>query len=203
MVLKKAKRGVENALEMQEAELYMNARVSRDAPAACASFLGVVRVDRSQSSGRLVSGLWLVWAYEGRYTLSAHLRSATYPRALGAALYPTPDELDTFEDPELAVAQTVMAQLLEALRQMHGAGLVHRDVKPLNLVLDERARQFRLIDLGACADLRTGKNYAPDETILDPKCVLVRGRAVQGCACAPAAHAPRAHPAGTRRRRSS
>ena len=30
---------------------------------------------------------------------------------------------------------------------------------------------FKLIDLGACADLRTGKNYAPDETILDPKCV--------------------------------
>lgn len=36
-------------------------------------------------------------------------------------------------------------------------------------MLDERARVFKLIDLGACADLRTGKNYAPDETILDPK----------------------------------
>ena len=36
-------------------------------------------------------------------------------------------------------------------------------------MLDEKARVFKLIDLGACADLRTGKNYAPDETILDPK----------------------------------
>jgi hypothetical protein len=227
VVLKKAKRGVENALEMQAAELYMNARVLRDTADACASFLGVIRVDRcarvrgaralgcmccdkarapwpvaaafaprplfqkvrpahaltpppactacvfharsSQSSGRLVSGVWLMWAYEGRYTLSSHLRSSTYPRALGAALYGNVEELDTFEDPELAVAQTVMRQVLEALRQMHAVGLVHRDVKPLNLVLDEARRCFKLIDLGACADLRTGKNYAPDETILDPK----------------------------------
>jgi serine/threonine protein kinase len=110
-----------------------------------------------------------MWAYEGRYTLSSHLRSPTYPRALGGALYGAAEELDAFEDPELAVAQTVMRQVLEALRQMHGAGLVHRDVKPLNLVLDEARRCFKLIDLGACADLRTGKNYAPDETILDPK----------------------------------
>ena len=129
VVLKKAKRGVENAQEMQEAELYMNARVARDTGGACAAFLGVVRVQRGQSSGRLVSGLWLVWAYEGRYTLSSHLRSPTYPRALGAALYGAPEALDEFEDPELAVAQTVMTQLLNALRQMHAAGLVHRDVK--------------------------------------------------------------------------
>lgn len=27
---------------------------------------------------------------------------------------------------------------------------------------------LQLIDLGACADLRSGTNYAPDETILDP-----------------------------------
>jgi hypothetical protein len=46
VVLKKPKRGVENALEMQEAELYMNARVSRDTAGACATFLGVIRVDR-------------------------------------------------------------------------------------------------------------------------------------------------------------
>ena len=168
-MLKKAKRGVENALEMQEAEIYMNARVLRDTDGACASFLGVIRVDRSQSSGRLVSGLWLVWAFEGRYTLSSHLRSATYPRALGLTLYRSAEVLDAFEDPELAVAQTVMRQLLEALAQLHAAGLVHRDVKPLNLVLDEAHARFKLIDLGACADLRTGKNYAPDETILDPK----------------------------------
>lgn len=40
---------------------------------------------------------------------------------------------------------------------------VHRDVKPQNLVLVEAERRFKLIDLGACADLRTGANFSPDE----------------------------------------
>lgn len=51
---------------------------------------------------------------------------------------------------------------------LHNAGVVHRDVKPLNLVLAEKERRFKLIDLGAAADLRNGTNYTPDESILDP-----------------------------------
>ena len=47
-------------------------------------------------------------------------------------------------------------------------GIVHRDIKPTNIVFDERQRRFRLIDLGAAACLRTGTNYKPQETILDP-----------------------------------
>jgi serine/threonine protein kinase len=47
-------------------------------------------------------------------------------------------------------------------------GIVHRDIKPANIVFDEGARRFRLIDLGAAACLRTGTNYKPAETILDP-----------------------------------
>jgi hypothetical protein len=34
---------------------------------------------------------------------------------------------------------------------------------PQNMVLHERERRFKLIDLGACADLRTGANFSPDE----------------------------------------
>ena len=54
------------------------------------------------------------------------------------------------------------------MQGLHAAGLVHRDVKPLNIVFAEEQRRFKLIDLGACADLRTGTNYTPDESILDP-----------------------------------
>ena len=50
----------------------------------------------------------------------------------------------------------------------HSAGLVHRDIKPLNIIFAEEGRRFKLIDLGACVDLRTGTNYVPDESILDP-----------------------------------
>ncbi len=51
---------------------------------------------------------------------------------------------------------------------LHAAGLVHRDVKPANIIFSESARKFKLIDLGACADLRSGTNFIPDESILDP-----------------------------------
>ena len=51
---------------------------------------------------------------------------------------------------------------------MHTAGLVHRDVKPANIVFAEQEKRFKLIDLGACADLRAGTNYVPDEGIMDP-----------------------------------
>ena len=42
------------------------------------------------------------------------------------------------------------------------------DVKPANLVLSERARRFKVIDLGGATDLRVGKNFEPDRAILDP-----------------------------------
>jgi serine/threonine protein kinase len=51
---------------------------------------------------------------------------------------------------------------------LHSAGLVHRDVKPLNMIFAEQQLRFKLIDLGAAADLRRGTNYIPEESILDP-----------------------------------
>ncbi len=55
-----------------------------------------------------------------------------------------------------------------ATQALHAAGLVHRDVKPMNIIFAEDEERFKLIDLGACADLRSGTNYIPDESILDP-----------------------------------
>ena len=53
------------------------------------------------------------------------------------------------------------------LQVLHDARLVHRDVKPSNILYCENLRQFKLIDLGACADLRTGTNYNPAGGFVD------------------------------------
>lgn len=58
--------------------------------------------------------------------------------------------------------------MLAFVQALHNAGLVHRDVKPMNIIFAEDEKSFKLIDLGACADLRSGTNYIPYESILDP-----------------------------------
>lgn len=62
----------------------------------------------------------------------------------------------------------VRANYVFTTQALHNAGLVHRDVKPMNIIFAEDEKTFKLIDLGACADLRSGTNYIPDESILDP-----------------------------------
>jgi signal transduction histidine kinase/CheY-like chemotaxis protein len=44
-------------------------------------------------------------------------------------------------------------QLASVLRQVHGSGLVHRDIKPRNIVFDAGAGQIRLVDFGFAASI--------------------------------------------------
>ena len=60
-------------------------------------------------------------------------------------------------------------QLLEALKACHATGIVHRDIKPQNVIISARDGRAKLIDLGAAADLRVGINYIPNEFLLDPR----------------------------------
>jgi serine/threonine protein kinase len=151
-----------------------------------------------------------VWRYEGANTLAFYLRRRDGIRALAR-------DLDVPEELAVPVA---MRHLLTGLAALHNAGLVHRDVKPLNIIFSERDKRLKLIDLGACAggwpraagqllcgqrlafafdlvkgletllgsrlphasplsglrarrrplppDLRSGTNFTPDESILDP-----------------------------------
>ena len=62
-----------------------------------------------------------------------------------------------------------LMQILEALKASHRSGIVHRDVKPQNVIISETDNRVKFIDLGAAADLRVGINYVPNEYLLDPR----------------------------------
>jgi serine/threonine protein kinase len=176
VVLKRPKLTVEGAAELQEIESWMNDRVSRDAKGACAEFVGSFRVTRDDwlASGTndalSKEGLWLVWRYQGDRTLAQYLAQPDYPTGLAKALLDRDDVYRGDAAVELEITQRAISQLLSSLMAMHRAGLVHRDVKPHNLVLArEPTPEFKVIDLGACACFRSGMNFTPDETIMDPK----------------------------------
>lgn len=176
VVMKRPKLTVEGAAELQEIESWMNDRVTRDAKGACAEYAGSFRVTRddwlASSTSDVLSkeGLWLVWKYQGDRTLAQYLAQPDYPTGLAKALLNKKDVIRGNAAVELEITQKAIAQLLKSLQAIHRAGLVHRDVKPHNLVLArEPEPEFKVIDLGACACFRTGTNFTPDETIMDPK----------------------------------
>eukprot|EP00245_Coleochaete_scutata_P009411 TRINITY_DN3088_c0_g2_i1.p1 TRINITY_DN3088_c0_g2~~TRINITY_DN3088_c0_g2_i1.p1 ORF type:complete len:915 (-),score=225.33 TRINITY_DN3088_c0_g2_i1:507-3098(-) len=174
VVLKKVKSRVEGAEEMSETELVMNLRLKRTAPNAVADFLGTVDVKPKQASGRLTEGLWLVWRYQGDRTLDYYLKQRGFPETIAdivlgdkAPKVQGSSKIDMLQR-DYAVIREVMGQILQNLRAIHRSGVIHRDVKPLNLVLALDHGMFKLIDLGAAVDLRSGQNYRPDETVMDP-----------------------------------
>ena len=63
----------------------------------------------------------------------------------------------------------LITQMVEGLRACHSTGIVHRDVKPQNVIVCGEDRCTKMIDLGAAADLRVGINYVPNEFLLDPR----------------------------------
>ncbi|MEO2193791.1 MAG: hypothetical protein ABGY24_15215 [bacterium] len=159
VVMKKVKSNVTGARYVQEMEHVLNVYLSRAcSKTTVAPFVGYAEISEAEASGRLTAGLWLVWEYEGDRSLSWYLKRRNCLELLSEDLGVNEEE----------VVNTVMRHVFECLNDLHSAGVVHRDVKPANLVFSEKQRRFKLIDLGAAADLRTGTNFVPTETILDP-----------------------------------
>ena len=182
------------AAEFGPAEAWMNERLARAAPWAVANFITAFDettedVDDDDDAGeqggkkrkkpkrpRVKSAadggpLWLLWEDEGEETatLSRLMNRRDWPYCAEPLLFGRELRLPKGARRRGAVVKEIARQLLCALDALHAVGIVHRDVKPQNVIISQQARRVKLIDLGAAADLRVGVNYSPNLSLLDPR----------------------------------
>ena len=165
VVLKNAKADVMAAEELLECEMDLNYHVHANAKGACARFMGCVELGPKGTftlilscvgdmirpetdvvfcstvitdggeiyNGTLTEGLWLMWSNEGESTVESLMRDGT--KELAAAM-------SCGDATELGVTKKAMHELLNGLARLHACGVVHRDVKPANLIAAEKVRFF-------------------------------------------------------------
>ncbi|KAE8716061.1 Serine/threonine-protein kinase STN7 [Hibiscus syriacus] len=156
---------VKKATEYGAVEIWMNERVRRACANSCADFLYGFLEGSSKKGGEY----WLVWRFEGKATLSDLMQSKEFPYNVETMILGEVQNLPKGLARENQIILTIMRQILFALDGLHSTGIVHRDIKPQNIIFSEGSRTFKIIDLGAAADLRVGINYIPKEFLLDPR----------------------------------
>ncbi|KAK7340065.1 hypothetical protein VNO77_20757 [Canavalia gladiata] len=165
VILKKVKVGIEGAEEFGDFEEWFNYRLSRAAPETCAKFLGSFVADKTKSQFTK-GGKWLVWKFEGDRSLADYMADQNFPSNLESIMFRgVLQGVDSSKRNALIIKQ-IMRQIISSLKKIHDTGIVHRDVKPANLVVTKQG-QIKFIDFGAATDLRIGKNYVPNYTPLD------------------------------------
>lgn len=166
VILKKVKVGVQGAEECGEIEEWFNYRMSRAAPDVCADFLGSFIADTTR--GQFTEGgKWLVWKFEGDSTLADFMMDRSFPENLSMAMFGNGLKNNDPLQRKSLIIKKIMRQIISSLQKVHNTGIVHRDVKPSNLVITNKGK-VKLIDFGAATDLRVGKNYVPNRGMLDP-----------------------------------
>lgn len=156
---------LKKATEYGAVEIWMNERVRRACASSCADFVCGFLESSSKKGGEY----WLIWRFEGEATLADLIQSKDFPYNVEAMILGEEQTLPQGLERENRIIQTIMRQILFALDSIHSTGIVHRDIKPQNIIFSEGSRAFKIIDLGAAADLRVGINYIPKEFLLDPR----------------------------------
>jgi len=159
---------VKKAVEFGVPEVWMNERLMRCAPNNFAEFLTAFE-EPDPKKGDM---LWLVWRYEGDFTLFDLLQKRDWPynaEALMRGKGKGPPSQNRSPRRKMSIIRGIMKSILQGLKACHNTGIVHRDVKPQNVMVSEVDRCIKFIDLGAAADLRIGTNYIPNEFLLDPR----------------------------------
>uniref|UniRef100_A0A7S3VTM9 Protein kinase domain-containing protein n=1 Tax=Dunaliella tertiolecta TaxID=3047 RepID=A0A7S3VTM9_DUNTE len=165
---------VKKAKEFGQAEAWMNERMMRFSQKSVAEFItafdgGSTGPQKKKKDSPLDDAVWLVWRYEGDNTLSDLIEDKDFPYNLEPLLLDRELRLPRGARRKQAIISLAMQQLFENLQAAHSTGIVHRDVKPQNLIISADDKKLKFIDLGAAADLRVGINYVPNEYLLDPR----------------------------------
>ena len=177
-----------------EAEIWTNSRLMRACPDAIASYRGAFYGPKEGKTKTLATEgsiwkrakkaaigsndeedpLWIVWKYEGSDSLAGLMNDKDFPYNVEPFLFKNQGGIAIEGEPrgtrrKAKIISTIFGQILENLSKAHATGIILRDVKPENMIFDPEKGRFKLIDLGAAADLRFGFNYQPKEFILDPR----------------------------------
>lgn len=163
-IVKKFKRGVKGADDLQLLEEHFNRRCRRGPVLrrGCAPYIGSY-ADPGEPPV-------LLWSARGTMSLADLLEAKNFvdtaAETLRMGVGGGSDAAQTNR-----VARECMRQILSAAAALHAAGIVHRDVKPSNLVAMQSTLgppRLRLVDFGAAIDFRTGLGFDPKSGLCDP-----------------------------------
>lgn len=111
------------------------------------------------------------------YDVVRHPRSGQYSFVFEHVKETDSDELFASMDPKECAFY--LFQLMRALQFAHSRGIMHRDVKPLNVLYDRKTMKLRLIDWGLAEFYHpkeryhihvASRHYKPIELLLDYQC---------------------------------